>query len=365
MRSGRSLLGIAATGMIAVSLLACRLDDHFSPPDGYSPADLADLSSSPVDDGTGNGDMASAGDMARPMFMSCNGLAATCGPNGTSNCCESSIVSGGTFYRGYDVLGDSNSGNMSNPATVSDFRLDRFEVTVGRFRAFVNAGQGTQANVPPAGAGARTLNAAPNQGGWNSNWNMYLTADGSSLSTALNCGSAATWTPVAGSNENLPIGCITWYEAFAFCAWDGGFLPTDAEWNYAASGGSDQRVYAWSVPPNSTTIDNTYAVYCTNTNGCGTAVAAQRVGSKSPIGDGKWGQSDLIGNVAEQTLDYYPGFINPCSDCADFNSSATRAIHGSGFDYTPVGSNLRSLARSGNDPTQRFQSLGFRCARPK
>ena len=48
-----------------------------------------------------------------------------------------------------------------------------------------------------------------------------------------------TWTDVPGDNEARPINCITWWEALAFCIWDGGFLPSAAEWNYAAAGGSD------------------------------------------------------------------------------------------------------------------------------
>ena len=48
----------------------------------------------------------------------------------------------------------------------------------------------------------------------------------------------ATWTNTEGSQENLPINGVNWYEAYAFCIWDGGFLPSEAEWVYAAAGGS-------------------------------------------------------------------------------------------------------------------------------
>lgn len=74
---------------------------------------------------------------------------ATCGPMGTTNCCASSVVPGnavgatleGTpFFRSYDVANDTSFKSMNYPATVSDFRLDTYEVTLGRFREFVNAG---------------------------------------------------------------------------------------------------------------------------------------------------------------------------------------------------------------------------------
>src|SRR5689334_21712444 len=82
---------------------------------------------------------------------SCAGLPATCGPSGNEDCCESLLVPGGTFARSYDGV---DYLDRSYPATVSDFYLDKYEITVGRFRAFVNAGMGTQASPPADGAGA-------------------------------------------------------------------------------------------------------------------------------------------------------------------------------------------------------------------
>jgi|HubBroStandDraft_6_1064221.scaffolds.fasta_scaffold272311_2 sulfatase modifying factor 1 len=60
-----------------------------------------------------------------------------CGALGES-CCTSPEVTGGTFYRTFTNAGDGGTGE-ADPTTVSTFRLDRYEVTVGRFRQFVAA----------------------------------------------------------------------------------------------------------------------------------------------------------------------------------------------------------------------------------
>src|SRR5262249_1944612 len=64
------------------------------------------------------------------MPPSCRGLAATCGADGAQSCCASALVPGGMFLRGYDGVTYADG---TNPATVSDFRLDTYEITVGRF----------------------------------------------------------------------------------------------------------------------------------------------------------------------------------------------------------------------------------------
>lgn len=296
-----------------------------------------------------------------------------CGPAGTSNCCASSVVpgnatgatlAGATFYRSYDVGSDNAYPNMTAPATVSDFRLDTYEVTVGRFRAFVNAGNGTQSSPPSAGAGAH---AKIPGSGWDSAWNGSLAADTAALKAGVKCNATyQTWTDTAVANEALPMNCISWYEAMAFCIWDGGYLATEAEWNYAASGGSEQRAYPWSIPASLTTIDCSYAnyfinspagTYCAN----GTTGATNRVGSEFPKGDGKWGQSDLAGNVFEWTLDWYASYTTPCNDCAHLATASDRLNRGGSFGN--VATILRSGYRNSDTPPFRDFSLGVRCAR--
>lgn len=284
---------------------------------------------------------------------SCDGLSSKCGPNGEI-CCTSNVVMGGTYNR---------SNNAAYPATVSDFRLDNFEVTVGRFRQFV---KGYPANMPTAGAGAHP--AIPDSG-WSDSWSMAnalpATATGpSSLSAAVkycNGTNGTTWTDGAGNNESKPINCVTWYEAFAFCAWDGGRLPTEAEWNYAAAGGNEQRVYPWNAA-----ITPAYAAYC-NMNQCSPNILA--VGSKSP-GNGKWGQADLAGNVSEWALDYdgtYPfGAPSACNDCANLISANSKRVKRGGSS-TNAGVDVTSLVRNSAPPGGALSDLpahGVRCARP-
>jgi formylglycine-generating enzyme required for sulfatase activity len=263
---------------------------------------------------------------------------------GDGDCCTSNLVKGGTFNRSNDA---------KYPADVSDFRLDNYEVTVGRFRKFVAA----YAQIRIArGAGKNPNNAG--DAGWDIAWNANLPADAAALVKAVKCSPyIQTWTDDASGDEALPMNCVNWYVANEFCTWDGGRLPTEAEWNYAAAGGSEQRKYPWGAA----TPDCSFANFKPSDYCAGNGVP-NRVGSESPKGDGKWGQSDLAGNVGEWTLDWYGPYPQPCHNCSNSTMATTRVSRGGVFYYGPAPLLITTI-RGNVFPYDGFIYTGVRCAR--
>jgi formylglycine-generating enzyme required for sulfatase activity len=277
-------------------------------------------------------------------------------------------VPGGTFNR---------DGNASYPATISGFRLDQFDVTVGRFRAFINAG--SSAWSPAVGSGIHThlnggqglVNSGTGGGyetGWQAGWtsaslgSTVLATTAAQWTTNLDCGSTyQTWQPTTG-NETLPINCVDWYEAYAFCIWDGGFLPSEAEFNYAFMGGSAENTYPWgNTAPGA---NASLVVYGGSYNGPGNFNGIAPVGSV-PAGNGVWGQSDLAGEMWQWNLDLYenPYSAASCSNCADTTDTydSGRVIRGGGFSSAAPA--LLASYRNYFGPTARGNDRGFRCAR--
>jgi formylglycine-generating enzyme required for sulfatase activity len=344
--------------------------DAPSPPDGAGDVTgdvTGDAAGDVIGDAADGADSSDGGPGGPPSCAPGGAGMTNCGNpigTGTESCCTSLKVTGGTFLRGYDGV-YSDAGYA---ATVSDFVLDKYEVTVGRFRQFVNAVLVDKWS-PPLKSGRHTylndgggLNAGT-ESGWDPSWSTNLATDANTwtllLTSCTGSNTQGTWTASPGANENLPITCADWYEAYAFCIWDGGFLPSEAEWNYAAAGGNQQRVYPWSQPLDAGAAPT---VSCGYANYLGCFGGTFDVGSDSPLGDGRWGQSDLGGNAWEWALDLREAYPVPCDNCANLGAGTTRIIRSSGYDNDSTG----CLATDRFDEPPQYRGaadVSVRCAR--
>lgn len=316
---------------------------------------------------------------------SCQVTAQTCGAGSSESCCTALPVSGGTFFRKFSDTG-SGPYDFSDSATVSSFVLDKFDVTVGRFRQFVQASSLGHGYRPAPGAGkhvhvheGRGLADFERAGLYEPGWLMGDDIHVAPTDENLACGGAATWTSTPGANEQRPINCINFYEAFAFCIWDGGFLPSDSELLYASVGGSEHRIYPWGATPPGR--DNQYAIYdCLypyvppgsygpGAGPCTGGVENIAAVGTPALGAGRWGQLDLNGNVEQLVLDWLRWRRPACTDCASLlaeEQGLSRAFIGSSYfgdDYYSFALEQSQQAHYGVLPTRRSTMAGFRCAR--
>ena len=318
---------------------------------------------------------------------SCKGLASTCA--GDSCCAVDAVSESGDeplkVQRGYDQSGKSTgivgwaTEDENLAVTVDDFELDRYEVTVGRFRTFLNSYEGWL-------GGAAQINPRPGQGhhrsvpasGWQASWpgavytdatlSVQLTVlpvDRADFVRRISSCTPATWTNEPSEQEDLPINCVTFHEAFLFCLFEGGRLPTEAEWIVAAAGGRQQRAYPWSQPPSDDEVSLMRAAY----DGPETE-GPLPVGTR-PAGVGRWGTHDLGGNVYEWTRDavlradqeaYAPASSNPIELSNDGSLSPLRAVRGGSYKFGP--DYMRTTYRQWAGGTARINDVGFRCAYP-
>ncbi|MES1257399.1 MAG: SUMF1/EgtB/PvdO family nonheme iron enzyme [Acidobacteriota bacterium] len=226
-------------------------------------------------------------------------------------------IPGGEFQRGrtfvwpdYDVKWYPNPARDDLPVrgiTVDAIYLDEAEVTNKRFAAFVKA----------------TGHRAP------FNWRAGQIPEG---------------------KEQYPAVDVSWDDATEFCAWEGKRLPTEAEWEHAARGSREGRMYPWGDEKISAKD----------------AVFNQVDGPRPVCGKTKseYGLCDMIGNVWEWCSDWYGQHYY--QDAPDHNPKGPdtglyRVLRGgSWFDVPPLflTSSYRSWARQ----KERSPTIGFRCA---
>jgi len=149
---------------------------------------------------------------------------------------------------------------------------------------------------------------------------------------------------------NYPIVGVSWDMASNYCAWIGGGLPSEAQWEKAARGSQGSQ-YPWGNSE----------VSCDVGNFAGWVGALTDV-TKYPDGASQYGVLDMAGNVFEWVNDFYAeDYYNsaPAENPTGPDSGEFRVVRGSGFetDIDQASSAVRRPAGTG----YHSRDLGFRC----
>ena len=226
------------------------------------------------------------------------------------------LIPAGEFQMGSDTGNDDE--RPVHTVYVDAFYMDKYEVTVGQYKAFVQS----------------TGHRSPD-------WNQI-----------------AKHSPT----DRHPMISVSWHDAMAYSKWAGKRLPTEAEWEKAARGGLVGKKYPWGD-----TIDRTKANYH------GSVRNTTPVGSYPANG---YGLYDMAANVWEWCLDEYEADFysnspraNPIAGTQPIdvlldnykNVKSSRVLRGGSWDSDA--NSVRCARRGHPSPAVALDYGGFRCAR--
>lgn len=219
-------------------------------------------------------------------------------------------IPGGTFAMGsWDFYPDERPVRQ---VRVEPFAIDPYPVTNRRFSRFVDATDYVTVAERPLDAslypGARTEDLVPGA--------LVFTMTDGPVSLVdfrqwWRWVPGASWRSPLGPGSSLeglddhPVVHVSYDDAVAFCSWDGGRLPTEAEWEFAARGGLEEARFTWGDedPQETRPLANTWqgAFPFENTELDGWTRTSP-VGAFPPNG---YGLHDMAGNVWEWTDEWY------------------------------------------------------------
>ncbi|GAB4437168.1 MAG: hypothetical protein Kow00120_04420 [Anaerolineae bacterium] len=217
-----------------------------------------------------------------------------------------------------------------HPVTITSFQIERYEVSVNQFAAFLNV----------LGPGSHTNGC---------NGPCATTQDEDTTSPIVFDGDTYAPRQYAGDR---PVTNVSWFGANAYCEAIGRRLPTEAEWERAARG-PEGYIYPWGW-----TFDNTRA----NTNQSGTG--GTTVIGTYPNGASPFGAEDMSGNAAEWVYDWYQPDFYSTEQARQLNpqgpvTGAERVIRGGAWDQRPFFS--RTVHRLSRPANTAAPWIGFRC----
>jgi len=251
------------------------------------------------------------------VLMGCS-VSSSGGQSADASSTDMVAIDGGLVWVGTD--NDTYSDAPIKQVVIPTFRIDAFEVTNSQFADCVSAGKCPE-------PGIKGFDQIPD----------YYESD---------------------TYADAPVAYVTWYQAGAYCAWQGKRLPTELEWE-AAARGADGNIYPWGdAEP---TCDYAHYGECNQVREAGTGPMA--VGSLE-MGATEGGVYDLAGNMAEWTADWYDDDLyNKFVDGEmPIRPEAGRSKVIRGGSWYCEADRMLSFKREAFPPVYRAGNVGFRCA---